>query len=295
MWPSAGRAWELLHGSKIDLRAVEQSRILAGESRDKRKREDGIKSEFTDYTSAQSQMNGGKSRSRSGVNSIRSNSISGASSAGIDITSKPRSPPQYQPPRTIQLSGLSSSHSSASPTQRPSSLYTQALTSNAGGGGVSPVSTASTSGINTYHNWPNPPTPPSSSSSAPGNGSSHHSPSTMSDNNYAYPSFGVNSSNGYDSKANINLGTTGPAGHGSSGAAATVASDVWKDISEGFGDPALITSSLYGLPVMQGSQATGFMNEFNTMYSEFFHYLINAPFFFFESQTSVFFRHTNGS
>lgn len=250
MWPSAGRAWELLHGAKIDLREVEQSRIT-GEGKDKRKREDGNSFEFSDYTSAQNQVNA-RSRSR-GVNGIRSNSISGGPN-GIDVT-KPRSPHQYQPPRTIQLGGLSASHSSTSPTQRPSSLYTQALTSTAGN--ASPVSATSANGVNAFQNWPNPSTP-SSTSSVPGNGSNHHSPST-SDNNYAYPSFGVNSANGYDTKPIIN---TGPA-H------SNAASDVWKDISEGFGDPSLITSSLYGLPVMQASQSTGFISDFNTMYSEF--------------------------
>ncbi|GJJ14593.1 hypothetical protein Clacol_008859 [Clathrus columnatus] len=240
LWPSAGRAWELLHGAKIDLREVEQR--MAGEVRDKRKREDGNNSEFS-LTKTQANA---RSRSR-GVNGIRSNSINGGSN-GIDATN-PRSH-HYQPPRTIQLGGLPSSHSSASPTHRPSSLYTQALTSNTGG--ASPVS----AGVNTFPTWPNPPTPPSSSSSAPGNGSNHHSPST-SDNNYTYASYGVGSSNGYDSKSNSNSGT-GPVNS---------ASDVWKDISEGFNHPALITSSLYGLPVMQGSQSTGFIGDFNTMYN----------------------------
>ena len=46
--------------------------------------------------------------------------------------------------------------------------------------------------------------------------------------------------------------------------------DLWKDFPEQFADPSLITSSLYGLPVMSGpiqGQAPPLISEFASMYN----------------------------
>lgn len=199
IWPSAGRAWELLHGAKIDMRDVELSRQAQRRlnKQDKRKRTpEGTNDNVVNL-----------SEPRHGQSTVLDGNVSAPPLPSVEFGKtemQPAMPPlEPQPQPRLQFS-------------QPQQYSLRVDVSN------SPVNSFSD-----FDRWPT-------------------------QEGFNYPS-GLS-------------GMTQFADTGSSDSP----KDLWKDFSEQFADPSLITSSLYGLPVISGplqGQAPPFMGDFSSMYN----------------------------
>ncbi|KAF8512680.1 fungal-specific transcription factor domain-containing protein [Hysterangium stoloniferum] len=210
LWPSAGRAWELLYGAKIDMHEIERSRL---EGRDKRKRdpeeepEEDVKGKV-----------GGSCVDVSGNADVPINMGMGMPmqlTAPVHPQQQQQCQQQYQPQSHGALSDAHSHH------QRH------------------PEQHADLQPMTLPQSHPQPYAEPQSYHWTPQDG-------------FTYP---AHTNQMYVDARNYD---------------SFKGSDPWKGFPNHFevNDPSLITSSLYGLPVMSGPSSAPFVGDLSSMYSE---------------------------
>lgn len=283
-WPSAGRAWELLHGAKIDMHEVELSRQArqAQRRQDKRKRvsedADGSANSNADPNANSHTHGHGHARAPSHAHQhVNTNAHMHVNTHAHTYTDD-GSAVVLPDPRGMETTGAGAGTASgmgvgASGKVRMVSLTSLDLGGSEMGMGMQSASTMQSVDQQRQRQQQQSQLPQSHRFAL-----GMDVPRTSAQTFQGFDRWSTQEGFHFPASMSSDTGGGGGGGDGSgsltsfvsSGNLDSSAKGLWKDFPEQFADPSLITSSLYGLPVISGpmqGQTPSFLGDFSAMYS----------------------------